>query len=75
MNGLLKTTKQERFADKEKKNPSSMSFTVSFRGDLQYESTLNLNEGTISVYYSEKSIKNTPRGCYFSNDSLFEEYA
>ena len=68
MNGLPKTMKQERFADKEKKNPSSMSFIVSFRGDLQYE-------GTISIYYAEKSIKNTPRGCYSLNDSLFEKYA
>ena len=58
-----------------KKNPSSMSFTVSFRGDLQYEGTLNLNEGTISIYYAKKSIKNTPRGCYSLNDSLFIKYA
>ena len=35
---------------KEKKNPSSMSFTVSFRGDLQYEGTLNLNDGTINIF-------------------------
>ena len=75
MNGLLRTTKQERFADKEKKNPSSMSFIVSFIGDLQYEGTLNLNDGTINIYYTKKSIKNTPRGCYSLNDSLFEEYA
>lgn len=58
-----------------KKNPSSMSFTVSFRGDLQYEGTLNLNDGTISIYYAKKSIKNTTRGYDSSNDSLFEEYA
>lgn len=58
-----------------RKNPSSMSFTVSFRGDLQYEGTLNLNDGTISIYYAEKSIKNTTRGYDSSNDSLFEEYA
>ena len=58
-----------------KKNPSSMSFTVSFRGDLQYEGTLNLNEGTISIYYAEKSIKNIPRGYDSSNDSLFVKYA
>ena len=74
MNGSVMTTKQERFADKEKKNPSSMSFTVSFRvyfrGDLQYEGTLNLNDGTINIYYTKKSIKNTPRGCYSLNDSL-----
>ena len=50
MNGSVMTTKQERFADKEKKNPSSISFTVSFRGDLQYEGTLNLNDGTISIF-------------------------
>ena len=54
MNGSVMTTKQERFADKERKNPSSMSFivsfTVSFRGDLQYEGTLNLNEGKISIF-------------------------
>ena len=49
-NGSVMTTKQERFADKEKKNPSSMSFIVSFRGDLQYEGTLNLNDGTISIF-------------------------
>ena len=48
---------------------------MSFRGDLQYEGTLNLNEGIMSIYYTKKSIKNTPRGCYFSNDSLFEKYA
>ena len=48
---------------------------MSFRGDLQYEGTLNLNEGTINIYYTKKSIKNTPRGCYSLNDSLFEEYA
>ena len=71
----MNTTKQERFADKERKNPSSMSFTVSFRGDLQYEGTLNLNDGTINIYYTKKSIKNTPRGCYSLNDSLFEKYA
>ena len=58
-----------------KKKPSSMSFTVSFRGDLQYEGTLNLNDGTISIYYAKKSIKNTPRGYDSSNDSLFEKYA
>lgn len=58
-----------------RKNPSSMSFSVSFRGDLQYEGTLNLNDGTISIYYAEKSIKNTTRGYDSSNDSLFEEYA
>lgn len=58
-----------------RKNPSSMSFTVSFRGDLQYEGTLNLNDGTISIYYAKKSIKNTTRGYDSSNDSLFEEYA
>ena len=75
LNGLMNTTKQERFADKERKNPSSMSFTVSFRGDLQYEGTLNLNDGKISIYYTKKSIKNTPRGCYSLNDSLFEKYA
>ena len=79
MNGSVMTTKQERFADKEKKNLSSMSFTVSFtvyfRGDLQYEGTLNLNDGTINIYYTKKSIKNTPRGCYSSNDSLFVKYA
>ena len=54
MNGSVMTIKKERSADKEKKNPSSMSFTVSFRvyfrGDLQYEGTLNLNEGTISIF-------------------------
>ena len=49
MNGSVMTTKKERFADKEKNNPSSISFTVSFRGDLQYEGTLNLNEGIISI--------------------------
>ena len=74
-NGLPKATKKERLADKEKKNPSSMSFTVSFRGDLQYEGTLNLNDGKISIHYAKKSIKNTPRGCYSLNDSLFKEYA
>lgn len=58
-----------------RKNPSSMSFTVSFRGDLQYEGTLNLNDGTISIYYAKKSIKNTSGGYDSSNDSLFEEYA
>ena len=58
-----------------RKNPSSMSFTVSFRGDLQYEGTLNLNDGTISICYAKKSIKNTTRGYDSSNDSLFEEYA
>lgn len=58
-----------------KKNPSSMSFTVSFRGDLQYEGTLNLNDGTISIYYAKKNIKNTSGGYDSSNDSLFEEYA
>lgn len=40
-----------------------------------FGSTLNLNEGIIIIYYAEKSIKNTPRGCYFSNDSLFVKYA
>ena len=79
MNGSVMTTKQERFADKEKKNPSSISFIVSFtmyfRGDLQYEGTLNLNDGTINIYYTKKSIKNTPRGCYSLNDSLFVKYA
>ena len=58
-----------------RKNPSSMSFTVSFRGDLQYEGTLNLNDGTISIYYAKKNIKNTSGGYDSSNDSLFEEYA
>ena len=58
-----------------RKNPSSMSFTVSFRGDLQYEGTLNLNDGTISICYAKKSINNTTRGYDSSNDSLFEEYA
>lgn len=58
-----------------RKNPSSMSFTVSFRGDLQYEGTLNLNDGTISIYYAKKSINNTSGGYDSSNDSLFEEYA
>ena len=58
-----------------RKNPSSMSFTVSFRGDLQYEGTLNLNDGTISIYYAKKSIKNTSGGYCSPNDSLFEEYA
>ena len=48
---------------------------MSFRGDLQYEGTLNLNDGTISIYYAKKSIKNTTRGYDSSNDSLFEEYA
>ena len=33
------------------------------------------DEGTISIYYAKKSIKNTPRGCYSLNDSLFKEYA
>ena len=74
-NGLPKATKKERLVNKEKKNPSSMSFIVSFIGDLQYEGTLNLNEGIMSIYYTKKSIKNTPRGCYSLNDSLFEEYA
>ena len=74
-NGLPKAIKKERSANKEKKNLSSMSFTVSFRGDLQYEGTLNLNEGIISIYYAKKSIKNTPRGCYSLNDSLFVKYA
>ena len=36
---------------------------------------LLMEDGIISIYYAKKSIKNTPRGCYFSNDSLFEEYA
>ena len=79
MNGSVMTTKQERFADKEKKNPSSMSFTVSFRvyfrGDLQYEGTLNLNDGTISIYYVEKSIKNTTIGYRLENNTLFFKYA
>ena len=48
---------------------------MSFIGDLQYEGTLNLNDGTINIYYTKKSIKKHPRGCYFSNDSLFEKYA
>ena len=74
-NGLPKATKKERLADKEKKNPSSMSFTVYFRGDLQYEGTLNLNDGIMSIYYAKKNINNTPRGCYFLNDSLFVKYA
>ena len=69
MNGSVTTTKKERSADKEKKNPSSMSFivyfTVYFRGDLQYEGTLNLNDGTISIYYAKKSIKNTLEGVIF----------
>ena len=75
MNGSVMTIKKERSADKEKKNPSSISFTVYFRCDLQYEGTLNLNDGTISIYYAKKSIKNTTRGYDSSNDSLFEEYA
>ena len=54
MNGSVMTTKQGRFADKDKKNPSSISFTVYFRGDFQYEGTLNLNDGTISIYYAKK---------------------
>ena len=54
MNGSVMTTKQERLVNKEKKNPSSMSFTVYFRGDLQYEGTLNLNDGTINIYYAKK---------------------
>lgn len=29
----------------------------------------------ISIYYAEKNIKNTPRGCYSLNDSLFVRYA
>ena len=33
------------------------------------------NEGKINIHYTKKSIKNTPRGCYSLNDSLFEEYA
>ena len=71
MNGSVMTTKQERFADKEKKNPSSISFTVSFRGDLQYEGTLNLNEGIISICYTKKSIKNTTIGYRLENNTLF----
>ena len=74
-NGLPKATKKERLADKEKKNPSSMSFTVYFRGDLQYEGTLNLNDGKISIYYTKKSIKNTNRGYCSPNNSLFLKYA
>ena len=74
MNGSVMTTKQERFADKEKKNPSSISFTVSFRGDLQYEGTLNLNEGIISICYTKKSIKNTTIGYCSPNDTLFVKY-
>lgn len=58
-----------------KKKPSTMDFTVSFRGEKQYDGTINLNEGTISIYYAEKSIKNTPRGYDSSNDSLFVKYA
>ena len=68
-NGLPKATKKEGFADKDKKNPSSMSFimsfTVYFSGDLQYEGTLNLNDGTINIYYTKKSIKNTLEGVIF----------
>ena len=58
-----------------KKKPSTMDFTVSFRGEKQYDGTINLNEGTISIYYAEKSIKNTTRGYDSSNDSLFVKYA
>ena len=65
MNGLLKTMKQERLINKEKKNPSSMYFTGYFRGDLQYESTLNLNDGIMSIYYAKKNIKNTLEGVIF----------
>ena len=36
---------------------------------------LLMEDGIISIYYAEKSIKNTPRGCYSSNDSLFVKYA
>ena len=71
MNGSVMTIKKERSADKEKKNPSSMSFIVSFIGDLQYEGTLNLNEGIISIYYVEKSIKNTTIGYRLENNTLF----
>ena len=38
-----------------------------------FGSTLNLNDGKISIYYVEKSIKNTTIA--YRNDSLFEEYA
>ena len=41
---------------------------MSFRGDLQYE-------GTISIYYAKKSIKNITIGYCSPNDSLFFKYA
>ena len=45
------------------------------RRRIKDEGTLNLNESTIIIYYAKKSIKNTPRGCYSLNDSLFVKYA
>ena len=36
---------------------------------------LLMEDGIISIYYAEKSIKNTTRGYDSSNDSLFEKYA
>ena len=71
MNGSVMTIKKERSADKEKKNPSSMSFIVSFIGDLQYEGTLNLNDGKINIHYAKKSIKNTTIGYRLENNTLF----
>ena len=36
-----------------------------------FGSTLNLNEGIISIYYVEKSIKNTTIGYRLENNTLF----
>ena len=48
---------------------------MSFRGDLQYEGTLNLNDGTINIYYTKKSIKNTLEGVIFQTIAYFFKYA
>ncbi len=58
-----------------KKNKSTMSFTVSFRGEKQYDGTININEGIISIYYAEKCNKNSNLGHNCENDSLFVKYA
>ena len=36
---------------------------------------LLMEDGIISIYYAEKSIKNTTIGYCYSNDTLFVKYA
>lgn len=57
------------------KRPTTMDFTVSFRGEKQYDGVLNLNEGMISIYYAEKGDKKGVLDHNSENDSLFVKFS